>query len=148
MATLNFNANEVEPVDDFSPIPAGKYVAMVTESQMKPNRDGTGEYLEMTFQVLEGEYRGRLLWARLSLNHPKEITTKIARHQLAQICKAVGVSTPRDSAELHNVPMVVTVKLKKRKDNGELTNELGAFAAQQSTAPTAAPRTSTAPWRR
>lgn len=148
MAHLNnFNANEVEPTTDFDPIPAGTYVAVITDSQMKPTKDGMGEYLELTFQVLEGEYKGRLLWARLCLNHSKEITAKIARGHLSAICRAVGVLTPRDSAELHNLPLVVKVALKKRTDNGELTNELKAFSARQTTA-MAVSKPTTAPWRR
>ena len=150
MANLNnFNANEVEPTTDFDPIPAGTYVAMITDSQMKPTKNGSGEYLELSFQVLEGDYKNRLLWARLCLNHSKDITAKIARGHLAAICRAVGVLTPRDSAELHNLPLVVKVVLKKRKDNGELTNEIKSFSARQTrTAPVANTHNNTAPWRR
>jgi hypothetical protein len=53
MANLNgFNANQVEPATDFEPIPAGKYVAVVTASEMKPTKNGNGSYLELTFQVI------------------------------------------------------------------------------------------------
>lgn len=150
MAHLNnFNANDVEPTTDFDPIPAGTYVAMITDSQMKPTKNGSGEYLELTFQVLEGDYKNRLLWARLCLNHSKDITAKIARGHLAAICRAVGVLTPRDSAELHNLPLVVKVTLKKRTDNGELTNEIKAFSARENrTAPVTNTANNTAPWRR
>ncbi|RIK77249.1 MAG: hypothetical protein DCC68_17685, partial [Planctomycetota bacterium] len=54
MASLNFNANEVEPASDFEPIPAGKYLAMITDSEMKPTKNGTGHYLQLTFQILDG----------------------------------------------------------------------------------------------
>lgn len=150
MAQLNnFDANTVEPTTDFDPIPADKYVAMITASQMKPTKDGSGQYLELSFQILEGEYKNRLLWARLCLNHSKEVTAKIARGHLAAICRAVGVLTPRDSSELHNLPLVVKVTLKKRKDNGELTNELKAFSSRQATAaPATVSKPATAPWRR
>lgn len=150
MAHLNnFDANKVEPTADFDPIPAGQYVAVITDSQMKPTKNGTGEYLELTFQVIEGDYKNRLLWARLCLNHSKEITAKIARGHLAAICRAVGVLTPRDSAELHNLPLVVKVTLKKRTDTGELTNEIKAFSARENrTAAVAGTTRTTAPWRR
>ncbi|NLW84508.1 MAG: DUF669 domain-containing protein [Phycisphaerae bacterium] len=145
----NFDANKVEPAADFDPIPAGQYVAVITDSQMKPTKNGTGEYLELTFQVIEGDYKNRLLWARLCLNHSKEITAKIARGHLAAICRAVGVLTPRDSAELHNLPLVVKVTLKKRTDTGELTNEIKAFSARENrTAAVAGTTRTTAPWRR
>ena len=116
MATLNFNAGEVEPNAGFDPIPADKYVAMMTGSQMKPTKNGDGSYLELEFTVLEGQYKDRKLWDRLCLNHPNPETVKIARGTLSALCRAVGVMQPRDSADLHNLPLLVTVRLKKRKD--------------------------------
>jgi hypothetical protein len=61
MGNLDFNANTVEPATDFEPIPAGKYVAAVVASEMKPTKAGTGNYLELTFEVLEGEFKGRMI---------------------------------------------------------------------------------------
>ncbi|HOM62082.1 MAG TPA: DUF669 domain-containing protein [Anaerohalosphaeraceae bacterium] len=150
MANLNgFDANTVEPINDFDPIPAGKYVAVITASQFKENRNKTGEYLELTFQIVEGDYKNRLLWARLCLSHPNPTTAKIARGHLAGICKAVGVLTPADSAQLHNLPLVINVTVKKRTDTGELTNEIRGFSKRQSAPAVAAPSKSTiAPWRR
>ena len=152
MANLNgFNASNVEPANNFDPLPANKYVAIVIGSEVKPNKDGTSEYLELTFQVIEGEYQNRLLWARLSLNHPKEIVSRIARSQLADICKAVGILKPNDSAELHNLPLVLDVRLKKRKDTGDIVNEIRGYASRKGSGsqPISAPQNgSTPPWRR
>ncbi len=135
MANLNgFNAHDVDPNTGFDPIPAGKYLAAITASEMKPTKNGTGSYLELTFTVLEGEYRGRTLWARLNLNNPNATAVKIARGELSAICHAVSVMQPKDSVELHNLPLVINVKLKKRTDNDELTNEIKGFDAK-ATAP-------------
>ena len=71
MAELSgFDANQIEPTTDFEPIPAGKYVAVITESEMRPTKAGTGHYLQLTFQVIEGEHKNRLQWARLNLDNP------------------------------------------------------------------------------
>jgi hypothetical protein len=149
MANLNFNANNVEPAADFDPIPAAKYVAVITNSEFKPTKNGSGNYLELTFQVIEGQYKGRLIWARLNLEHQNEMTSKISRGQLAAICQAVGVMTPKDSAELHNLPLVISVKLKKRSDTGELTNEIKGYSKRETaTAPAAQPKSNVAPWKR
>ena len=154
MANLNgFNATEVEPTTRFEPLPAGKYLAAVTESEMKPTKSGSGSYLQLTFTILEGEYKNRILWARLNLNNPNATAVKIARSELSAICHAVGVMQPRDSVDLHNLPLVITVKLKKRDDTGELTNEIKGYArkdaaganGQQPQAPVA---DNTPPWKR
>ncbi|MBN2448153.1 MAG: DUF669 domain-containing protein [Phycisphaerae bacterium] len=146
----NFNANDVDPNFAFEPIPAGKYLAVITESEMKATKSGVGQYLQFTFQVIEGEYQGRLVWARLNLDNPNATTVKIARAELSAICRAVGVLAPKDSVELHNLPLVITVGHKKRADNDELVNVLKAYAKKEavtSRAPATA-GTNTPPWKR
>jgi len=57
----DFDANQVEPTTPFEPVPAGKYLAVIAESQMKPNKARTGEFLELTFQIIEGQYLSHFL---------------------------------------------------------------------------------------
>jgi len=149
MANLNgFDANQVEPTS-FDPLPAGKYLACITESEMKATKKGAGQFLNLTFEIIEGEYKGRKVWARLNLKNPNPQAEQIARGQLSAVCRAVGVMTPRDSVELHNLPLVVTVKVKKREDTGDLQNEVSGYAKKGAAAgqPQQA-ATSTPPWKR
>lgn len=134
MAVLNFNANQVEPSVQFDPVPPGKYVAIITESQMKPTKSGSGSYLEIVFQIVDGQYKGRKLWARLNLDNPNQTTAKIAQAELSAICRATGVMTPKDSLELHNLPIQVTVRCRKRDDTGEVVNEVRGFAKKEAAA--------------
>lgn len=152
MANLNgFDANDVEPAVGFDPIPSGRYAAIITGSEMKPTKNGNGQYLELTFQVLAGDFKGRLLWARLNLDNPNALTVKIARAELSAICRAVGVMAPKDSVELHNLPLVIKVSSKQRDDNGELTNVIKGYEKKDGVATTATPNSghgSTPPWKR
>ena len=152
MANLNgFDANTVEPNSPFDPLPAGKYLACITGSEMKPTKAGDGSYLELELTVLEGEYKDRKVWDRLCLNHPNAQTVKIARGNLSALCRAVGVMQPKDSVEMHNLPVMITVKVKKREDTGELTNEVKGYAKKDSAGgqPQQAPVTdNTPPWKR
>jgi len=128
MANLNnFDASQVDPSVALDPLPAGKYLAVVSESELKPTKTGGGKYLQLTFQVIDGEYKGRLVWARLNLENKSEMTVKIARGELSAICRAVGVMQPKDSVELHNIPLEISVGLKKRDDNGEFTNVIKGY---------------------
>lgn len=153
MAHLNgFNAHEVEPNVGFDPIPAGKYLAVVTATEMKPTKNGSGEYLQVELEVIEGPHKGRKLWDRLTLKHPNELTVKIAKGALSAICRAVGVMAPKDSVELHNLPLVISVGCKKREDNGEITNVIKGYAKRESGAVRPAVTTNGAgsppPWKR
>jgi hypothetical protein len=150
MADLRgFDANKVEPTTAFDPIPAGKYLAVVSASEMKPNKAGNGRFLELCFTIIEGEYRNRMLWARLNLENPNEIATKISQAELSALCRAVGVMTPNDSVELHNLPLTIRVKCKRRKDNDEISNEIAGYDKRDAvTGKPQQAQTSTPPWRR
>jgi hypothetical protein len=158
MATLNgFNAHDVDPNVGFDAIPAGKYLAIITESETKPTKSGVGSYLQLTFQIIDGPNKGRLIWARLNMQNPNETTVKIAKGELSAICRAVGVMKPNDSVELHNLPLVISVGCKKRDDTGDITNVIKGYAKRDSAAPapglsrpapTANGAGSTPPWKR
>lgn len=157
MANLNgFDANQVEPSGDFEPIPAGKYLAVITESEMKPTKAGTGSYLQLTFAIVEGPHKNRLLWARLNLDNPNAVAVQMAKAELSAICRAVGVLAPNDSTDLHDLPLVIYVKCKKRTDTGEITNEVKGYApkaaltepAVKPAAPSTNGKATTPPWKR
>ena len=145
MATLSgFDASQVEPTDEFEAIPAGKYPAVITDSEFKETKAGTGTYLQFAFEIIDGDYKGRLLWSRLNLDNPNETAVKIAQQELSAICRAVGVLTPQDSAELHNLPLVVHVRCRKRPDTDDLTNEIRGYSSLIQQQPAAAPAASPA----
>ena len=159
MADLHgFDASTVEPRADFTAIPAGKYLAAIIDSELKPTKAGSGSYLQLVFEILSGPQIGRKLWARLNLVNPNAQAVQIAQAELSSICRAVGVMAPNDSLELHNLPLMVTVACKKRSDTGEITNEIKGYAkkdAPQAPAPTPPPHTlngktdsKSPPWRK
>ena len=135
MANLQgFDANTVEPANSLDPIPDGKYIAVITDSEMKPTKSGAGSYLQLTFQIVEGEYANRLLWVRLNLDNPNATAVDIARRELSAICRSVGVLVPSDSSDLHNLPCELKVVLKRRHDTGDLQNEVKGYAKVGATA--------------
>ena len=150
MPSLNgFNANDVDPNVGFEPIPAGKYLALIVDSTTKQTKNGAGEYLQLEFEIVDGPYKGRKVWERLTLRHPNETTVKIAKANLSAICRAVGVMKPNDSVELHGIPLTVVVGLKKREDNGEMTNVVKAFERRETaSARPSAVSGSAPPWKR
>ena len=121
-----FNAEQVDPMGDFSPIPAGEYRCSCIKSEWKNTKSG-GRYLEFTWEVLEGEYEKRMLWSRLNLENSSAQAVSIARSELSSICRATGKMKPRTTEELHGIPIYVKVAVKKREDNGEPTNEVKGY---------------------
>lgn len=121
-----FDSDVVAPMGDRTPIPAGDYRCVCVKSDWKNTSKG-GKYLEFTWQVVDGEHLGRMVWSRLNLQNSNSQAVQIARSELSSICKAVGVVKLRDSIEVHDVPLVVSVAVKKREDNGDLTNEVAGY---------------------
>lgn len=131
MASLKgFNANDVEPAGDFSPVPPGEYVAFIVESDMKPTKNGRGEFLELKLQIAEGECQGRFVWDRLNLINDSEQAVQIAKGTLSSICRAVGHMTPNDSAELHMLPLVIKVVVEEWGDDGQKSNKVKAYKSR------------------
>lgn len=113
MANLSFDATNVAPSDDFSPIPAGDYLAVITESEVKPTKAGTGSYLALTFEITEGPSKSRKQWANLNLQNPNPKAVEIAQRELSAICHAAGKLQVFDSQELHYKPMIIRVDIEQ-----------------------------------
>lgn len=154
MATMDFNAANVEPNSPFEPIPNDKYRAAITESEIKPTKNGNGRYLQLVWEVLEGPFKGRKIWDRLNIDNPNQQAQEIAQRTLSAICRAAGVLHVKDSQQLHDKPVFITVVVKQ--DSGyEPRNDIKKYepvegAAAQPAAATAAPAaTASAPaWAR
>ena len=143
LSAYNFNAEEIEPSSSFDPIPAGWYKAIISNSEMKATRDGYGEYLSLTLQVIEGQYENRLVFARLNLKNANDKAVDIARKDLAAICRAVGVMSPQSSEELHDIPLMIKVKVRPASGEYDASNDVGGYKAAEGQDLTPAPKTQT-----
>jgi hypothetical protein len=158
MAILNFDASTVQPQDSFSPIPAGDYIAQVTDSSIKPTKSGSGMILNLTWTILDGQYTNRKVFDRINIQNQNPEAEKIGQRQLSAVCHATGVLKLQDSNQLHGRPCKITVKIRKDEQYGDSNEVKGytqaagavaaqpAFAAPQAMAPQAAG--SAPPWAR
>lgn len=157
---LNFDATQVAPQDALETIPAGWYNAMIDQSEIKPTKDGAGNYLELRFNVIEGQYAGRKVFTRLNIRNSNPQAQEIAFKQLSAICHAVQVLNVQDSQQLHGRPLAIKVSVRAASGDYEASNEVKGFkaaqqgqpapafgmAAPQPFAPQAAPQPATPQW--
>ena len=121
-----FNADNFENESpSFLPIPAGWYEAIIIDSEMKETKSGTGEYLQLTLEIVGPTQEGRKLWDRLNLKNQNQVAVDIANRTLADICRAVGVHAPKTSEELHDRPLMV--KVAHREYQGETREEVKGY---------------------
>lgn len=147
-----FDANSVEP-SNFDVFPAGKYLAQIVSSEMRPTKDGRGQYLFLELDILEGPFAGRKLFDRLNLVNDNPDTVDIATRTLSSICRATGQMQVKDSEQLHLIPLIADVRVRPPKGQYGESNSIrylprNAAAAPATRAPGAyasAPAPATAP---
>lgn len=154
MSQLNFDATRVQPSTGIpDPIPAGWYNAIIDESEMKPTRSNDGAYLSLRFNVIDGQFAGRKVFARLNLRNANPVAQEIAYKDLSAIAHAVGVLHVQDSQQLHGIPLKIKVSVRKGDGNYDDSNEVKAYrnvndpgsSAPQAVMPAAAPSQPAAP---
>ena len=147
-----FDANSVEP-SNFDVYPAGKYLSQIVSSEMRPTKDGRGQYLFLELDILEGQFVGRKLFDRLNLVNDNPDTVDIATRTLSSICRATGQMQVKDSEQLHLIPLIADVRVRPPKGQYGESNSIrylprNAAAAPATRAPGAyasAPAPATAP---
>jgi uncharacterized protein DUF669 len=165
-----FDATTVEPNKPFEPLPPGRYLVQIVNSEMRPTKDGMGQLLWLELDVLEGEYAGRKLFDRLNLVNANPTTVEIAQRTLSAICHATGKMQVDDSEQLHLIPLIADVKVQPPKNGYDASNSLCYMPPEQPvsrpvgssaprpavavrpaapvTSPASAAKSGTAPWRR
>ena len=120
---------EVEPQQNFSALEPGRYEVIVTDSELKDTKAGTGQYLQLTFEVVGNSAKGRKLWTRLNVSNPNKTAEEIAYRELAAICQSTGVAWPLDDSEdLHNIPLMVDVVQERNPVNESIGNKFKGYA--------------------
>ena len=128
-SVLNFDASQVAPDSGSQDaLPAGWYDVMMVESVMKPTKGGDGAYLECKFNVIApAQHQNKKVYTRLNLRNANATAQEIGYKQLSAICHAVGVLQVADSAQLHNLPLKVKLKLRKADGEYDASNEITSF---------------------
>jgi hypothetical protein len=162
MTELNFDSTVIEPATGrFELLPIDDFLAVISDSSMEPNKKTKGRHLSLTWTVIEGDYKDRKVFSNLNLDNENAQTVEIAQRELSAICRATGILHPKDSSELHDKPVVISVGIRKGSNGYEDSNiikkfsrvdgkELGDVTDSTPAAKTAAP-TGTAklkPWQR
>ena len=158
MVNFNYNVSEITPTGSYDPLPSNWYVAQVTSAEAKTPKSGRGEMLCVTFEIIDGEFRGRKVWGNYCHVHPTPKAQEIARQHISAISHAVGIPNCDNSDHWYQLPLKIKVKLKRDKNSDEMVNEIVGYASVERIAPTpkAAPNPSagkqaesgTPPWMR
>ena len=151
MAELNIDLSNVEvsapgngEKREFKALPAGEYIVRAVSSEVKATKAGTGQYLKVRFDVVDGDHAGRVLFTNFNIQNPSEKAQEIGRQQLKQLAVAVGLPNPNAierSEDLHDIAVTAYVKRVRNEQYGDsdgFQNEIANYKAV-SGAPLATP---------
>lgn len=146
MAYFSFDSTAVAPQEEFAPLPAGLYTAMITDSEVVPTKAGTGQMLKLTWKVIEGPLANRLIFDRINVVNQSPKAEEIGQRQLSALCHAVGVLQMKDTEQLHGIPCTVRVAISVDKTGQYAdSNEIKAYTAATGAAGQAKAAAFTAP---
>ena len=153
MASLNetFELNQM-PVgnsDTYTPLPDGWYTVSITKAEMADTKAGTGQLLKLRLDVSGPTHQGRVIFNNLNIRNPNPTAEEIARKNLGDIMRALGLARLDDSDQLIGGQM--SVKLATKDGNNEVKAYKASEGAVIPVAPAASTSTSTKaapPWAR
>jgi len=138
LTPLNYKPEEAEDMGQgFDLIQPGTYPVIIVDSDIRDTKAGTGKYLDLEYQIIEGPDIGKKINDRLNIRNPSEVAQKIALSNLKHICDAIGFAgSLSDSNQLHGKPFSVTVGVEefKSENTGKMrkSNTISRRMAKQS----------------
>lgn len=107
-----FNAATSQPMDEYSAVPAGKYIAQIVKSERVKNKSNDNYRYQLSFKILNTEHSGRLIFVSLHLEAENPVAREISTKELTSICLAVKKPNATTTEELHGIPMEIKVAVK------------------------------------
>ena len=137
----NYVPDPNETEESFDIVPVGEYIAVICASDYKANKKGTGMILSLTYEIIDGEFKGRKIFENLNLENENAVASQIAKKSLNSICLACGVQTVQDSAQLHGIPMLLDVGVKAAQGDYDAQNKIKKHLPASGQAPQAPAQT-------
>lgn len=151
MDISNYSNVQAKPNDEYEPLPAGEYLCAIKASESKATKDGSGQYLELKVEVIDGPKKGRVIFDILNLVNRNPQAVAIAQKTLGEIKFVLG--SVRDTSEWHGKPFKAVVGIKPAQGAYGPGNKITRYLPATSALPTQAPVPATAtpapsaPWR-
>lgn len=127
---------------EYGPVPAGDYPVVVEKAEVKETKRGDGKYVWIQVSVTSDQFKGKKFFHNFNILNPNQQAEEIGRRELASLGKAIGIPAIQDTSEL--VDRSLTVKVKVKDEENEITAFKPLSGASSAPAKTAAPRTAPA----
>lgn len=122
---------------EFKPLPAGWYSATINKAELKPTKDGTGQYIAIRYDITGPTHQGRVVFGNVNIRNKSEKAEEIGRAQLGDIMRAIGLKQVSDTDQLIGGSLQIKLDIKTDEQYGT-RNEVKGFKTSGDAMPIAA----------
>lgn len=122
---------------EFKPLPAGWYSATINKAELKPTKDGTGQYIAIRYDITGPTHQGRVVFGNVNIRNKSEKAEEIGRAQLGDIMRALGLKQVSDTDQLVGGSLQIKLDVKTDEQYGT-RNEVKGFKASGDSMPASA----------
>lgn len=151
LLSQSFDANELpQTTSSFDPIPEGHYDATITQAELKPTNDGTGQYIKLRLDITGPSHQGRVVFSNLNIKNASAKAEEIGRQQLGEIMRAIGLAKVQDTDQLIGGAVNIKVAIRAARTDErtgktyDAGNEVKGYRAAGGSAPVAMPKVASA----
>lgn len=121
----------------FDPLPAGWYTATIAGAELKDTKAGTGQYIAIRYDITGPSHEGRVVFGNINIRNPNPKAEEIARQQLGDIMRAIGVPAVQDTDQLIGGSLAIKLSIRKSEEYGDQNEVKGHKAIEGSRPPSA-----------
>lgn len=136
-----FDANELPQGNggNYEPVPAGWYNVNITSAELKPTKDGSGQYIKVRYDITGPSHQGRVVFGNLNIKNKSAKAEEIGRQQLGDIMRAIGLPKVNDTDELIGGNLSIKLDVRAATEQYAAQNEVKGFRSITGSAPALAP---------
>lgn len=132
-----FDVNELPPGNgNYDPLPAGWYNANITAAELKPTKDGSGQYIKVRYDITGPSHQGRVVFGNLNIKNASPKAEEIGRTELGNLMRAIGLAKVTDTDQLIGGSLQIKLDVRAATDQYAAQNEVKGFKAITGSAPT------------
>lgn len=100
------NTNDYKDANNMDLIPNGIYKMQVKEAEVCTSKNGSGQYIKMTWEIVEGTYAKRIIFQNINIRNTSANAEKIGRGQLARVLTSMGITVCNNTDQLLYKPVM------------------------------------------
>lgn len=133
-----FDADELPQGNggNYDPLPAGWYNANITAAELKPTKDGSGQYIKVRYDITGPSHQGRVVFGNLNIKNASAKAEEIGRTELGNLMRAIGLAKVTDTDQLIGGSLSIKLDVRAATEQYAAQNEVKGFKAITGSAPT------------